>query len=226
MAVAFNNPSNREIGAVNSITLSHTCTGNERLLLIGIGIFETTTRPTVTACEYPSGTPCLKKWDFAAPDATSSHELWYLPNPSPGANLISVTFSGTITEGVMGGASFTGVDQTTPLGTEQTASGSSTTATVSNIASASDELVVDFLFAIWAAATQETAQTSRWQQDHSGGFVTGGMSTKGGAALVSMSWNEQTSSGFTEWGIGGVSIKPSAAVTFPKGSLALLDVGI
>ena len=118
-----------------------------------------------------------------------------------------------------GAVSYTGVNQTTPLGTAASNKGKSTTASVS-VSSAAGELVVDAVGRRSDVTSNPISpgagQTQRWNT-HTGANsatngATGGASEKAGAATVPMSW---TWSGSIEWAIAGVSLKPAPDTTPP-----------
>ncbi|NIO08777.1 MAG: hypothetical protein GTO40_12490, partial [Deltaproteobacteria bacterium] len=113
-------------------------------------------------------------------------------------------------QGIAGVMTFTGVDQTTPLGPFEGANDTSSTAKVW-INSATDELV----FGIVAAETPSglttgSGQTERWNIVAGSGRTEGAGSTEPGAATVEMSWTLGSSD---HWAVGAVSIKPSGAST-------------
>ena len=232
MAVAVHGADSREYGAVSSITHPHDVgTGSDRFLAVGVGLYNAGPNRTTDTVEYPAPTAMTNKWRVRFGGGTDfENTLWTLPpssEPASGSNTITVTFNTTIDDGILGAVSFTGVDQTTPVGTEQTATGDSTTASVTGIVSAADELVVDFLYTAWSQATVDGGQTLQWERDHTNGFSTAGMSTKVGAASTSMQWTQQSaSSGDDNWSIGGVGVKPAAvAGARPQGPVGHPLVG-
>src|SRR5438876_1071828 len=129
-------------------------------------------------------------------------------NPPSGTFAVKVTWGGGNNVGEVGAISFTGVDQTTPLGTFVTASASTTTPTV-NVTSAAGELVVDTVGATGGTLTVEASQTQRWNLTQT---VRGGGSTEAGAATVTMSWSLGTSN---SWATIAVPVKP-AKITIAK----------
>lgn len=122
MALAFDATSsgNNGAGSAGPVTWSHTVTGSQPILLVAVDIDRSVGDQTVTGITYNS--VALSKVDptkyaqNAGGGTTSRIELWYLINPSTGANTISVSLSGS-TKMVGIGISYTGVSQTTPLGT-------------------------------------------------------------------------------------------------------------
>jgi hypothetical protein len=141
-------------------------------------------------------------------------QLFYLVNPSSGAAYNTVfTFTTTINVILGGCSSFSGVDQSTPLGTAVTNNTTGTSSAVT-ATSATGEMVIDFQVTssnlTARSFTQAAGQTSNWKQyDTSGANCSGGSSREAGAATVAMGWSW---SGAAEYqALSAVSIKPAAA---------------
>src|SRR5437899_4287912 len=134
--------------------------------------------------------------------------MFRMVNPPSGTFAVKVTWGGGNNVGEVGAISFTGVDQTTPLGTFVTASASTTTPTV-NVTSAAGELVVDTVGATGGTLTVDASQAQRWNLTQT---VRGGGSTEAGAATVTMSWSLGTSNA---WATIAVPVKP-AKITIAK----------
>lgn len=113
MAIAFDAKSTVGFDS-SSQTLSHTCSGADRLLVVAIVIDGT---ETVTAITYAGVS--MTQLVTVAPGNFRIY-LFYLLAPATGANNISVTLSGNQDVGIMA-ASYTGVAQSSP--TDGTASG-------------------------------------------------------------------------------------------------------
>jgi hypothetical protein len=205
-AVTFDAATTGTVGhTVSTITFSHTTTGANRLLIVGVA-FDTAT-PTVTSVTYAAvGMTQV----FAQTVGSSGTVAMYrLVAPATGANNVVITLSASSVFLQGGAVSFTGVDQTTPLGTPTSTSTFADPGTV-DIASATGEVVIDALWSTCCATnTVGAGQTSRVNFND---VTTSGqslcMSTEPGATTVTMSW-----SGSTANAIGGVSIKPSAGAT-------------
>jgi hypothetical protein len=104
---------------------SHTVgTNNNRLLLVGVSIFAT---GSVTAITY--GGIALTKLRSDDGGIYRS-ELWYLIAPASGTASIAVTLSASLTS-IAGGASWWGVDQTTPFSNNAGGTGTNTPASAS-----------------------------------------------------------------------------------------------
>ena len=184
-----------------SITISHTTSGSDRLMLVGVS-FNNDSYETVTGVTY-NGVVLTLVGTVANSD-DSRIEIWRLIAPDIGTHNVVVTFSANLAqEGFAGVVTFTGVDQTTPLGTFSSAENDGTTATV-NVSSAIGELVFGVVATEYASSlTVGAGQTEYWKINIDNSFGAG--STEIGAAIVTISW-ALTGSG-DHWAIGGVSIR-------------------
>ena len=183
-------------------TWSHTCSGSDRLLRVTTSHFDSS--DTVTGVTYngvaltavPSGSTNNGQYYITA---------YYLIAPDTGTHDIVVTVSGSVFDFGAGAISYTDAHQTTPLGTAVTATGTSTTPSVT-VSSAADELVDDGLVIIHGGTLSVGAgQTQRWNAIATSGFIKYAGSTEGGAASTTMSWSNSSSQ---TWAIVAVPIKP------------------
>lgn len=202
MAIAFDAATTGTAAGAGSLTFSHSvgAGGADRLLVVAVSI----DNRTVTGVTY--GGTAMTSVGSATNGAQVSH-MWRLIAPATGANNVVVTLSGGGTDIVAVATSYTGVDQTTPLGTAATATGTSTTASVA-VTSATDELVVDSVSSNLGTLTVGAGQTQRGNTTAGDNF--GGASEEVGATSVTMSWTIGSSSA---WASVGVSIKGIVAVT-------------
>ena len=117
-AIGFNATTNAQSAdAASSLTYSHTCSGAERLLFVGVS-WKGSSGVTVSSVTYAGiGMTSIRSDQSAAPPNWTSH-IFYLIGPATGANNVVVTMSGAVPAGtviVSGAISLTGVDQTTAL---------------------------------------------------------------------------------------------------------------
>ncbi|MDX1404915.1 MAG: DUF6701 domain-containing protein, partial [Woeseiaceae bacterium] len=211
-----------------SMTISHTTSGSDRLMLVGVSI-DNNSNETVSSVTYNSIALSLVG---TATQSNDAHiEIWQLTESGglpTGTHDVVITFSGSLTRPAVGGVmTFTGVDQSTPLGTFAGANGTSTAPSV-NVSSVVGELVFAVLSAEdTSSVTTDAPATERWNVSIAGGGNTewGAGATDDGAASVDMSWTLGTSD---YWAVGGVSIKPSgscnAAVTSAVAEISPNDV--
>src|SRR2546427_2692182 len=192
-------------GSATPLTWSHTvAAGSNGLLIVGVSTGDAvTTHNTVTY----NTVPMTKISEVTG--ASDRVSIWTLVNPATGTKSVVVTLSAATN--VKGGAtSWTNVNQTTPVGTAATNTGSSNFPSVT-VASAAEEVVHDTIGANAdtdeGAVTADAGQTERWniRTTH-----TGAGSTEVGAASVTMSWTMVKN---TSWAIVGVPIKPAHVFT-------------
>lgn len=202
-------------GNVGSLSWQHTTTGSNRMLIVGVA-FNTPFFEYISNVTY--GGQSLDKIGVKNNGTNERIELWGLTSPNTGTNNVVVNLAFNTTRMVGGAISFTGVHQQTPLGTFKAGSDISGNPTVSGITSASDEIVVDIVgFDSEATVTPDASQTERWNKLSNGILddIRGAMSTKQGAASVTMSWTPGSLP--QQWAIGAVPIKP-APQSYPSAS--------
>lgn len=188
-----------------TLSWSHTVSGSDRILIVGVSVNGNTAVSTVTF----AGT-ALTNIASANQGSSVSVSLWYLVNPAAGTGTVTVTTSGSA-RFVAGAVSYTGVNQSSPLGTAVTDKGSASSASLTTTSVAND-LVVDLLAHRGDLTTNPitpgAGQTARWNtrttMDSATTGVTGGASEKAGAA-VTMTWTWPTS---RAWAAIAVPLKP------------------
>jgi uncharacterized repeat protein (TIGR01451 family) len=214
-----------------TLTFNHR-TGNggvNRLLVVGVSLnIANDTTASVTGVTY-NGVALAQAG--AHSDAATSRrvEIWYLLAPAIGndAVVVSVNVPGANTVGAVAGATtFTGADQTVPLGSFVSADGANAGYSQLDVPSVVNGMVIDTLATGGdQAVTVPSPQVSQWN-NASGGTsppdVTAVGSTRSGAPSVPLS---ETFSGTSNWSLGAVSINPSGAdigVTTSVGSAIFL----
>ena len=209
MSITHDNTTSVGDVTVSSKTFSHTVANQANRILI-VGVCLEYYNISVTSITYAGVS--LTKIDRRASASSSgnSAELWYLINPTTGANNVVVNLDGE-SNVVIGASSYYDVHQTTPLGTAVKATGNSTPATV-NASSASGELVVDTVGSN-KTLTVGADQTQRWNRDDTDAYRYGGGSSEPGAATVTMSWVLSGSSG-RYWNIIAVPLKPTSGAAY------------
>lgn len=217
MALAFDAASSQVGALVSSLTWSHTCTGSELALLVGVGFSpDGCAAYSISGVTYDS-VPMTSIGSVGDPSGDCmSVQQWKLSAPSSGAHNVVVTFTGNV-YAVAGAASFTGASQDTGTLTGTQATASDMTATTSsitvNVTSAAGEIVFDTAMAggDGGALTVNGSQDQRFLRGQSHGDAAGipniGGSTEAGAASVTMSW---VISGNDVWLTAGVAVKGPA----------------
>jgi uncharacterized repeat protein (TIGR01451 family) len=222
--------------ATRTLTFAHTttATGTNLLMLVGVSINITNaTTAAVTGVTYNGSTLFLLG---AHNDAGNTRrvEMWYMQAPATGNHnvAVKVNIPAAATVGVTAGAvTFTGVDQTVPLGSFVSADGAAAGYSQLYVPSVVNGMILDTL-AIGGPETVTVPgpQVSDWNLSTANGFgqhndppdVTGSGSTRTGAPDVPLS---ETFSANSNWSEGAVSINPTAAdigVTTTVGSAVFL----
>jgi len=198
---------------LNSLTFSHTVGADtNRLLIVGVSIQNPDAGDTVASVTY--GGTNLTNVGARSRGIFARTEIWSLVAPATGTYDVVVTLSGTNTASfAAGGISFTGVNQTSPLGSFFSAAGRGTTPSV-NVRNVNEgEVVIDTVARNSVnPITAGSGQTPQWNRATSRGGtadVIGASSTEpgpDGGGRVTMDW---ASTGNDRWAIGAVAIKPA-----------------
>ena len=186
-----------------SATFGHTTgSGANRLLLVAVSFYHSTTARTVSSVTFNGTSNHLHLVGTIYNGTTRRVEIWEMTAPpaSTTGNVV-VTLSGAASYAVAGAVSFRGVDQCNPIGTFLGATGTGTTASVSPTTVAGD-LVFDTV-AGGSALTIDPSQASQWNTSTTNIF--GAASTKTATtSSTSMSWTLTSGA----WASGAVTIKP------------------
>ena len=205
MALPLYDNSNSVHGSsVSSVTIpAFTVAGTNRLIWVGVATESGTDCLTTSVVRNTTET-FTEEFDLVtAPSGNETHVSGHhFIAPATGSYSIVVTVAATQESVSAGAVSLTDVHQTDPVGTPVTASGTGTTPTVTVTGTTADELVIDAVSTINAAAlTAGADQTSRWEQEADGasGCSTQPGDTSGGV----MSWSISS----TNWAIGAVPLR-------------------
>jgi hypothetical protein len=214
LAVAIDNTSFDTTTGL-SINIPHATAGSNRLMLVGVSIAQASTE-TVASITYNTIPLTRVDWIDSA-GGQMRVEIWQLTQANgltTGIHDVVVTFDNAAIDGAaIGIITFTGVNQTTPLGLFASNTGAAAGSASVAVDSAADELVfgvvgvddgTDYDLTTGAGASQ----TVQWDLAINEGNGAG--STQPGAApTVTTSW---TWPGSDDWAIAGISIKPAARV--------------
>lgn len=189
-----------------TLTWSHTNAGD--FMRVGVS-WRSDAGQTVSGITYNG--VALTQIGTAAVNGSTSAGHWRLIAPASGAHNVVVTLSADTAALMAGATTYSGVDQTTPTGTSNTATGNSTTPTV-DIASVSGDIVVDVVAGspVFTLDSAGAGQTAEWNISDSGAqFRRGGGSRETATTTTTtMSWSVSTAS---TWAIHGVALKAAAA---------------
>jgi hypothetical protein len=209
--IAVDNVSSTNSGSANasSLTWAHTVSGSNRYLVVGVSI-NNENSGTVSGVTYNG--QALTSLGTATNGTNARVEMWGMLAPPTGTHNVVVTLS-TSQRFTAGAVSFTGVHQTTPLGTLASNTGTSLSASVA-ASSASGEVVVDVVAKKNSDSTLTVGadQTQRWNEvttnSTTSNNVVGAASTEPGAASVTMSWFISGGSS-RPWAIVAIPLKPA-----------------
>ncbi len=182
MAIVHENSSSANTGYGSSITWAHTTSGSDKILVVCAGGRDAGI--SVSSITHDGTNLTLIK---AETGNFHMLEMWYLVNPSITGNIV-VNFSSSMQAAAVAN-SYTGVHQTTSLGTVISLnSGSGLTSTL-NLSSATDEMCVDTLFTRDSGAHTITGGQTLRGSDTGGSTTRISASEEVGAASVDMSWS-------------------------------------
>lgn len=210
MAVAFDAGSSNSCASCTSLQFNHTCTGSNRGLIVGVGFWDPV--PDVTGITYNS-VAMVDEGQAGTGGLFAQAHLFSLIAPATGLNEVDISTSGGSIEILGGGASYTGVDQTTMLGAAPSTATGTGTAPSTTVTSETGEMVVDVagLDGSGGTVTADGGQTEAWKIDGVSNPI-GGSSYESGASSVTMSW---TSSASIDWAIIAAPLNAAAAVVAP-----------
>jgi uncharacterized repeat protein (TIGR01451 family) len=222
-----------------TFTFNHTTTATaNRVLIVGVSINITNAPTTGVVGVTYNGTAL--NFVGAQNDAANTRrvEMWSLLAPASGANrpiIVSVNIPAVVNEGVAAGATtFTGVDQTVPLGTFVSADGAAadcstgvtTGCSTLYVPSVVNGMILDTLATDGTQAiTIPGPQVQQWNlqsANNANPGIRASGSSRTGAPSVPIS---ETFSGISNWSLGAVSVNPTAAdigVTTTVGSAVFL----
>lgn len=207
--------------SVTSVSFSHTCSGSDRVLIVGVGLEKVR---SVTGVTYAgvAMTSVLNQQSVA--DDSEAH-MWRLTAPATGANTCEATQSAA-GKLIAGAVSFNGSDGTIANATGAT--GNSTAPSVTFNAGTASDMGVDIMCIRSLNARTVTANdTGRWTNDTNGttNNIGGGQSTIAGANSVIIDY---TLNGAVDWTIIGAKVTAGVQPVAAGGNnnlISLMGVG-
>lgn len=198
---------------------SHTSTGSNRYLLVGISMLSVA-GSSVSSVVMGPGTDDLA-FTFLGARASASGavrvEMWGLKAPLTGANTIQVTLSAAL-DSIANAISFRNVNQTSPvegINSDSATNVGAADATVDVTTVADSDWGVDVVATSDTSITVGAGQTSR--ENVTGTLGSGGMSTEGPkspAGAVTMSWTNVGA--LATWSILALGLRPAAAANLGR----------
>jgi len=198
------------VSPATSMTISHTISASatDRLMLVGVSIANGNDE-VVDSITYNGVALDFVGaiYNTLSGGNDARVEIWSLVAPSTGTHDVFIQFTAQLSEEAVAGVmTFTGVDQSDPLGPFGSNENDGNTATV-NVTSDANELVFGVVSSEYGEITTDPGQTEEWNigvASHSYGAG----STKAGASSVTLTWTLSSSS--SHWAAAGVSIKPAS----------------
>lgn len=206
----------------DNMTVSHTTgSGSNRLMLVGISFNPNDDERIVTPDGVTYGGTSLTKVGERVNSNDSMVYIYASISPSDGSLVspdvgtadVVITFDGFLDEGAIAGVmTFTGVHQTTPLGTFASAIGNDTATASVDIASAPGEVVFGVVGCEYDPINAAiSGQDVRWNTSTTNGNYGAGGTDSGASPTVTMTWGFEVASPiYNHWAMGGVSIKPAS----------------
>jgi len=200
---------------VTSLSWSHTTgAGNNRLLLVAVGVHANTGTPTTVSNVTYDGVLLTQVTTalYSATDPQVRTYVFQLVNPASGTKTITVNFAAA-TYSVAGATTYANVDQTTPIQTSNTATGSGTAPSVSVTVTGSGRWLFGHLGGHRTAGgdwtiTEGTGQTNRWAEETKA-FKGRGSDKSVSAGSQSMSWTLSRAASYV---VSALVINPAVAV--------------
>jgi len=183
---------------------SHTCSGSDRLLVLIFTVNDS--EGGISGATY-AGAALTRGITFAGGTDLDGVEIWYKIAPATGSNTLAISGLPVSSDYHAYSASFTGVQQTSPLDDSDSASGNSATPSVTSTPTTDGQLIIGGL----SSETNNAPST--------GAGETTGFNSDNGAWASSFEYAIQTSKvaqainwGITSdlWGCAAVSFKASS----------------
>jgi uncharacterized repeat protein (TIGR01451 family) len=212
-----------------TLTIPHTTAGTNRLMLVGVSMNITNASTTGVVGVTWNGTPLNFVGAHNDVGLSRRVEMWSLLAPAAGAFnvVVTVNIPSAVNIGVVAGVTtFTGVDQTVPMGTFLSADGATATNSQLDVPSVINGMILDTL----ATGGNRTVnipnpQLLQWNANSSGNTnpgVRGTATSRTGAPSVPIS---ETFSGTSNWSLGAVSINPRTADIAVSTSVSAVPLG-
>jgi uncharacterized repeat protein (TIGR01451 family) len=211
-----------------TLTFNHaTTTTANRVLIVGVSLNITNNAATVVSGVTWNGTALTQIGAHNDTSGTRRVEMWYLLAPATGTHpvVVSVNIPSRVNIGVVAGATtFTGVDQTAPLGTFVSSDGTAANcvAVATPVSKCNSQLDVPSVVNGMIIDTLATGgnrtisvpspQVTQWNTDSTGTTnpgVDGVGTTRTGAPSVPIA--ELMTDGTSNWAEGAISINPTTA---------------
>lgn len=224
--VVFDRTSSNNVSG--NLSWTHvTTTATNRLMLVGVTFGDTgaTNNTPVTSITY-GGSSLTRVLGITniylfGTNRHRNSEVWQLINPPSGNNIVALTLGGPTTNLIAGAATFSAVDQITPLSaaTAKISPGTFGTTASVTLSSATNEIVFDTIaYDNTGTASPGSGQNQHW---NIGAVQGGAASTKVGNNVTTMSWTIPPS----YWAHVAVAVKPAGLIGQVTWTLPTLAAG-
>jgi len=219
MAIAFDAQSIGSASTGSTVTVAHTCSGSNRVLVC---VISNGTEEDIVSVEYDGVAMALVESGSAGGGFESF--VYVLGDPSSGSNNLVVTMSGGIDTGTcrVGGASFNGAGDIDPINvSEKTNSVSDKNINLSVTTTVDDCMLFDFLLLSAGSGTIGAGQTLVHSSE-SGAFLKSSYKKVGAAGSHTMTWD--TTGGVGDTGLYTViAINPRIVEATVSEDLTMTD---
>ncbi len=199
--VIFDAASSGSSTASTSKTQSHTVASQEnRLLLVFVECSDAGER-TPSGVTYNA--VAMTQVGSTVTNGDRSVSVWRLVAPATGANDVVATFATTCDAIILGNLSFYGVNQTTPVGTVATNTGTGTAPTVDVTAGVDDMVAAGVGIDASTTCTPGASQTERWDISAGANNAATGSTERAAGTTVTM---DHTAADTGSWATAGVAI--------------------
>ena len=196
-----------------TLTVAHTCTTQgDRLLVVSVAVWDTV-ETTPTGVTYAGVAMTMQGSMIRTDDSRVGLTTWTLVAPATGTNNIIATFATNGSDIILGGDSFYGVDQVTPVGTHATNKSGGTVVTVNIVTSLGDMVVYASTLSLRTpTSTTGSGQTERWDVS---GLTGSALSAQGSTERSDTSTMAMTNtwSSSDDWAAAGLAVKPVTAAS-------------
>jgi hypothetical protein len=210
MAIAFNAATSASNSASATLTFAHTVSGSNTMLLVGF-IANKATVPAVSSVTYNGVAMTATSASPLTVSATVKNHLYYLVNPTTGANNVVITFA-SAPDGIAANAlSYTGAKQTGQPDSQMSTASTGATATLTTTTVANGSWLVGVFRN--DSTGNGTAGGSTTQRSSIGGQCS--MDDSGGLKAPAGSYSISETFGSAAYGALGISISPDT-VSIPS----------
>jgi chitodextrinase len=215
--VAFDAAGPGSVGAscagCSGLNWNHTISGANGLLTVSVAVGANVDTNLSLSATYNGVAMASAAKVHSNQQSAGFVQLFYLAAPATGTHAVQVALSGGTAYLEGGSVSFTGVNQSAPIGSLATSYGYSTSPSVS-VKSSTGDMVVDAV--VNGSSINSSAQTLRWLKNQTGNTAGGNsaQSTAAGAGSVTMGY----SAADDWWAIIGVDVVSANAGSASTGS--------